>query len=1062
MKLKTTLSLLCIALALPVWGVSAGDVNVALHKPVTASSQQSGHPASNVTDGIISRRSSWKSGTDARPPHQLEVNLQRYYDIGRVVIHTGIPEAERTEQEKDRAPGFWSMKNFRLQYWDDANWTDLPDTERTENRLDEIAFSFSPRLTTFRLRLISTDGEPIVINELEVYGSEKANMPAPVLQDAPPAPVRGESSRRIEVTVRPGVTGTCMKYVAYNQGYYMPGSNVSGWLEYAQVNSLRVWTSLSDYVPDEAVDREDTPATLAAFEALKGELRRQPEENRFLRWQSILERCRRPQFSTNSMVLEYALKELKRLHIDVVLQINSTDFDGTWANKWKQWQRFYALAFYAARTGDVTMFAMHNEPNHRHAGPMKIPQYVEALKIVSDAVHCAVQDVNRLYGKQLRSRFVSPVTAGSNANWWAEVIRSLRTDYRGLPSDRDLIDIFSTHSYNLPAAGYATKVSDIRKIITDSHPLHRPLPIVYTETGRWMNAYLIDKPETMDSPSLFTEWAGEYTNNTLNGGYGMWAFKFANTTSKTYPRGIKSGHHYIWQGRRIAEDAFRNVALGKKVVDRTASGTVAGAGRPARSASRPVLVKTITDGDKSDASLWTSADTDGEKCLEIDLGKDYALGGAAVYTGSAYGVYTGPDRVKNFRLQYLTSSGWKDIEETVEQNARYTRSFYLFQAPITTSRVRFLATDKGSIRVREIKLFDAASVRDIPVSYDVSGIQRTGQVVRLFAKGFRDERPLLETVKSVADNEVDALTSYSPAEGRYYFWLVQRKTVADTVTLDLRSLRLPVGARVFAEEVSADAYGEVVWSEEVPADGRLSFQLPAQSVMLLTLPACGAAASACRVAAETLPLVTETLPPVAEMLPPVAEMPSPVVETLSPVAETLPPVADATVRGGIHSRKNFGRAPALEVAMDASRPEENRVSYLKFDLSALDSVNAALLRIHGSASTGTPYRFHVYALDSCDWQEISLNWENAPNLDRRQARIVQVGGTAHIAGEMAFGKEPSYRLLDVTPLVRKRKGKEITFVLIRELRHPGDEADKGRRCRVGAKEGGEEAGLVVW
>lgn len=52
---------------------------------------------------------------------------------------------------------------------------------------------------------------------------------------------------------------------------------------------------------------------------------------------------------------------------------------------------------------------------------MKITQYVDAMKIVSDAVYCAVQDVNRLYGKNLKSRFVSPVTAGSNTNWWAEV-----------------------------------------------------------------------------------------------------------------------------------------------------------------------------------------------------------------------------------------------------------------------------------------------------------------------------------------------------------------------------------------------------------------------------------------------------------------------------------------------------------------------------------------------------------------------------------------------------------------------------------------------------------------
>lgn len=64
------------------------------------------------------------------------------------------------------------------------------------------------------------------------------------------------------------------------------------------------------------------------------------------------------------------------------------------------------------------MYAMHNEPNHRHAGPMKITQYVDAMKIVSDAVYCARQDVNRLYGKNLKSRFVSPVTAGSNTNWW--------------------------------------------------------------------------------------------------------------------------------------------------------------------------------------------------------------------------------------------------------------------------------------------------------------------------------------------------------------------------------------------------------------------------------------------------------------------------------------------------------------------------------------------------------------------------------------------------------------------------------------------------------------------
>ena len=622
MYLRKCLVLVYGAMTIPFTSISADNVNVALHKPVIASSQQKEFPASNVTDGVISRKSSWISDPNARAPHILDVNLQRYYDIDRVVIHTGIPESEKTEQEKGKAPGFWAMKNFKIQYWDDANWTDLPNTECTENRLDKIEFTFTPQLTTFQLRLISTDGEPVTINEFEVYGKEKKNMIAPVIQNELPDRVHKEFPKDMLVTVNKNVVGNTMKYVAYNQGYYMPGSNISGWLEYSNVNSLRVWTSMNDYVPEEAVNYQKNLNTLEEFESYKHELRSNPEKNNFIKWKPILERCRKQQFSTNSMVFEYALLELKRLNIDVVLQMNSTDFDNTWSNKWKQWQRFYALAFYAAKTGDVTMFAMQNEPNHRHSGPMKITQYVDAMKVVSDAIYCAIQDVNKLYGKHLKSRFVSPVTAGSNANWWAEVVKSLRIDYRGLPSDRDLLDIFSTHSYNLPAAGYVSKVSDIRKIIVDNHPLNRSLPIVYTETGRWMNAYLIDKYETMDSPSLFTEWAGEYTNNTLNQGYGMWALKFANTTSNTYPRGIKSGHHFIWQGKRIVEDAYNNVALGKKVIDLTSS--------------HPAQVKVITDGNKTDVSMWTSVNTDEKKCLEIDLGKSYSLGAAVIYTGSEY------------------------------------------------------------------------------------------------------------------------------------------------------------------------------------------------------------------------------------------------------------------------------------------------------------------------------------------------------------------------------------------------------------------------------------------
>lgn len=1009
MSLKKQLFLACSALIFPFMVMQAENINIALHKPVVASSQQKDYPASNVTDGIISRKSTWMSGENSRPPHTLDINLERYYDVNSIVIYTGIPEKEKTDKEQGQASGFWSMKNFKIQYWDDANWTDLPGTECTENRLDKLMFTFTPQLITFRLRLISTDGEPIRINEFEAYGAEKKNMPIPVTTGEMKKQVDTSLPKDMKVTITKEVIGKCMKYVAYNQGYYMPGSNVSGWLEYSNVNSLRVWTSLNDYVPVSAVDTNKGLSSLDAFEACKSELRNNPENNRFIRWEPILEACRKEQFSTNSMVFEYALQELKRLGIDVVLQINNTDFDGSWSNKWKQWQRFYALSFYAARTGDVTMFAMHNEPNHRHAGPMKIAQYVDGMKIVSDAVYCAVQDVNRLYGKHLKSRFVSPVTAGSNANWWAEVVKNLRIDYRGLLSDRDLIDIFSTHSYNLPAAGYVSKVSDIKKIIVDNHPMNQPLPIVYTETGRWMNAYLIDKQETMDSPSLFTEWAGEYANNTMNQGFGMWAFKFANTTSGTYPRGIKSGHHFIWQGKRIVEDAYKNIALGKKATALFVSGKTA--------------VKEITDGSKADASMWISPETNEEKCLEIDLEKNHTLGGAIVYTGSEYGIYTGPDRVKNFCLQYWDGNDWKDIKETIEQNARYVQSFFIFDAPINTSKVRFVSTDKGSIKVREIKLFDAESMKDIPVSYDVSGIQRTGEVVRLFAKGFKDERPLLKTVKSITDNDVDAITSFNPQEMKYYIWLVQRKPSSNNLTLDMKSLNLPAGTKMIAEEVSTNTYGEAVWVQEVPGNGTLTFELPSQSVMLLTIP-----------------IATKVK------------------------ENTLAAVADAVVKGGVNDKKNFGKAKTMNIEMNASHMDHNQVSYMKFDLSKVNKadINVALLKVYGSSSAKSPYRFHVYALDNNCWNEVTLNWNNAPNLEREQVRMTGIGNTAHVAGEIAVDKYASYHQLDVTALVRKCRHPEITFVLIRELRQLGDDADNGKICSFGTKESENKPVLSVW
>ncbi|MDE5962932.1 MAG: carbohydrate-binding protein, partial [Alistipes sp.] len=481
---------------------------------VAALDARRNYEAEKAVDGQHFRSSTWMPANDSRPPYLLEVSLDRYCDIDSMVIYTGIPEGERTQSESMQSAGYWNMKNFIIQYWDDANWTDIGETLTTENRLDKVVFRFRPAVTSFRFRIRSTDGEPIRIIEFEGYGRPNPSMPSPstVTEEV----VRKEYPSEVGATVRPEPAGRTMRYVGYNQGYFMPGSNVSAWLEYSGVNAVRLWMPLDFLVPETAVDAASCPESLEAFETLKESLRRNPQESA-IDWDTIARRADSVYVSTNTMVYNYALDELRRLGIESLIQTSAYKATPDWPKRWLLWQRMYALAYYSALRGGVEMFAMQNEPNHRHAGPIPLDEWIRMMRIASDAVHCGVEDATKAGAGDLQGKFVGPVTAGTNTNWWAAIAAAEGTDYRGKACERDLIDLFSTHSYNLPATGYEGKTPTIDRILRENHPQSRTKPILYTEIGRWMNAYLIDKEETMDSPTLFTEWAGIYARNMVEG-----------------------------------------------------------------------------------------------------------------------------------------------------------------------------------------------------------------------------------------------------------------------------------------------------------------------------------------------------------------------------------------------------------------------------------------------------------------------------------------------------------------------------------------------------------------
>jgi len=933
---------------------------------------------------------------DTRPPQWAEINLKRYYEINKIVLYNGIPDDEMSAREKEKAAGFYCIKNLKFQYWDDANWTDFPNTELVENRKSVVRFDINPSVTTYKVRLISTDGEPIRIIDIQIFGQEKGEVFSNDADYISENDRKKKQQTKATIEIKNKQIGNSMKYVGYNQGYYMPGSNISGWIEYSGVNSLRVWTSLSEYIPNDAVDLSSKVNNLSQFEDMKKLITDNPESSPYIHWNVIKNIASNEVYSTNSMVFDYALSELKRLNIDIVLQINSTHFTGEWQNKWDQWLKFYALAYYAAKTGDVEMFAMHNEPNHAHSN-MKLDQYIDALKIVSDAIRCAVSDVNKQYGKNLKCRIISPVTAGTNTNWWSSVIASVRTDYKGNKIGHDLLDIFSTHSYNIPAIGYSNKVNEIRDLLVKNHPLHKNIPIVFTEIGRWMNAYLIDREETMDSPSLFTEWAGIYANNMNNKAYGMWAFKFANTASSTYPRGIKSGHHHIWKGVRFIEDSQENLALGK----------------PAKAIAedKQYKVSFVTDGNKSDESAWVHF-SEGEKWIEIDLRTPTELGGAVVYTGSSYGVFTSPDRIKNFNLQAWSGNTWVDIDGASEEKCRYAQVLWQFKKPVSTNKVRLLIKDEGTIKVREIKLFGKDFMNTASKSFDIGGIHRTGEVVRLFAKGFKNEKPLLETNISVDDLDINVNTSYDSETDSYYIWLVNRNKFDYELTLNLSDLKLSSESYLFVEEVSPRYFGELVEIKSTSNFSSVKHKLPAQSVQLISIPA------------KKVRLKETTA------------------------------TADASVKGGKYASNNYNNGE-MSVSLDSRSFDNNNVTYIRFDINKkdLNNLNKCVFSVVGYNSTDTAaYRMHVYVITNKKWDEKSISWKNAPNLNSKEALLNQVGTETDVAGELVFNNKIERHELDVTRILEKRNSDSYTFVLIREPRELGDDYDKERTCIIYSKE----------
>ncbi len=152
-----------------------------------------------------------------------------------------------------------------------------------------------------------------------------------------------------------------------------------------------------------------------------------------------------------------------------------------------------------------------------------------------------------------------------------------------------------------------------------------------------------------------------------------------------------------------------------------------------------------------------------------------------------------------------------------------------------------------------------------------------------------------------------------------------------------------------------------------------------------------------------------------------------------PQKRTLRPVADAHVQTGA-AATNFGTASLLVIKGESSGGT-NRRAYLKFDVSGVDKVKTAILKVYGSNTENSQaIRLSAFGTGD-DWTETAITWNTTPAAATPEQGVVDVSDAA------------DYRLMDVTEYVQhQRDGDKMVSLLL------SNAADQNRRVDLASRE----------
>jgi hypothetical protein len=362
----------------------------------------------------------------------------------------------------------------------------------------------------------------------------------------------------VNVTVSSGVAGKTPEIVGYNSGHFMPGSNTADWWRYSGVNGARVWpTPTVVEATDDLAPWGDNVTSQETFESRRALLRASPLSTAYINWPYVEGRYQNnPTSGANIINLKYAFGQLHELGIDPVVEINYTngsfpwDPAGTsagWADRWEQWQHFYAQAFYLAKNFDVHRFQMYNEPN---GDDIPAAEWLERLRFASDAVQAAVADVNTLYGKSLDPQTQGPVTAGNPLTyyptWGQPLMQTLHTPLFAATPDPNfnLIDTYAYQRYDLTGDSFGTELANVKNTINGAAG-GTPVRFALTEFNVHTAGNFDGMTETLDTPSKFSRFGSILAQLGNNKADELYIFKFSQGPGTNPGTVKKNGTHFV-------------------------------------------------------------------------------------------------------------------------------------------------------------------------------------------------------------------------------------------------------------------------------------------------------------------------------------------------------------------------------------------------------------------------------------------------------------------------------------------------------------------------------------